>query len=100
VTRPSFEFDATVWEHDGAAAWHFVSLPPEEADLIEETHAPRSGFGSIRVSAEIGTTRWSTSIFPDSKRATFVLPVKKAVRAAEGLADGSAVRVKLDVVDA
>lgn len=87
-----------MWEQDGTAAWHFVSLPVDAADEIEETQGPRSGFGSIRVSARIGSTRWSTSIFPDSKQGTFVLPVKKSVRAAEGLVDGSTVRVELDLL--
>ena len=47
----------------------------------------------MRVDVTIGATRWSTSLFPDGKRATYVLPVKKAVRVAEGLGDGSPVRV-------
>lgn len=42
--------------------------------------------------------RWSTSIFPDRKRGTYLLPVKKAVRAAENLAAGSIARVDLVVV--
>jgi hypothetical protein len=96
--RP-FRFDATVWEHDGAAAWHFVSLPSADADAIEDAHGRQSGFGSIRVAARIGSTSWSTSIFPDAKRGTFVLPVKKTVRDQEGLTDGSAVTVELEVLD-
>jgi hypothetical protein len=46
----------------------------------------------------IGSSRWRTSIFPDKQRATYVLPVKKAVRAAEGLAHGVTADVELVVV--
>jgi hypothetical protein len=99
VSGRSFEFDATLWEHDGPAAWYFISLPHDEADAIDETYGRRNGFGSIRVKVRIGSTRWATSIFPDSKHATFVLPVKKAVRTAEGLEAGCVVRVDLEVVD-
>ena len=41
---------------------------------------------------------WRTWVFPDAKYETYVLPVKKAVRAAEGLREGSTVRVELEVL--
>ena len=95
----TFRFTAEVWEHAGPAAWFFVSLPEHEADDIEAAHGDRArGFGSILVAVRIGDTRWETSLFPDSKRATYLLPVKKAVRTAEGLSDGSTVAVELEVL--
>jgi hypothetical protein len=95
-----FSFEAEVWEHDGPAAWHFVSLPEPVADDIEAEFGHRAkGFGSLRVDVAVGTSRWSTSIFPDSKRGTYVLPLKKSVRVAEGLASGASVRVGIDVVE-
>ncbi len=87
-----------MWEHTGTAAWFFVSLPEPIADEIEGSFGHRAkGFGSLRVDVQIGTTRWQTSIFPDNKRATYLLPVKKAVRKAEGLTDGSMARVDLEL---
>lgn len=100
MAQARHEFGAEVWEHDGSAAWHFVSLPEALADDIEAAFGHRAkGFGSLRVEVTVGATRWQTSIFPDSKRGTYVLPVKKQVRQAEGLVDGSAVRVALQVLD-
>ena len=95
-----FSFEAEVWEHLGSASWHFVSLPRAAAEDIKERcgHNGR-GFGSVRVDVTIGATRWLTSVFPDSKRATYVLPVKKSVRVAEGLADGSTACIELLVVE-
>lgn len=94
-----FSFAAEVWEHQGSGAWHFVSLPESIADDIEEWFGHRAaGFGSLKVQVTIGRTSWSTSIFPDSKRATYVLPVKKAVRTAESLVDGSVADITLEVV--
>jgi Domain of unknown function (DUF1905) len=94
-----FAFDAEIWVAPGAGAWHFVSLPPDAADQIEaQAPSAATGFGSVRVTAEIGSTSWQTSIFPDSKRATYVLPVKKAVRSAQGLTDGDTVRVTLTLI--
>ena len=99
MTTAQFSFAADVWRHDGAAAWYFVSLPEATADDIDERFGHRAaGFGSVRVEVTIGATSWLTSIFPDTKRGTYVLPVKKAVRVAEHLADGSTAQVVLVVV--
>jgi hypothetical protein len=100
VSPTRFSFDAELWEHDGPAAWFFVSLPEDVADDIDAAHGHRAkGFGSLRVDVRVGTTAWSTSIFPDSKRGTYVLPVKKQVRTAEGLTAGSVVTLQLAVVE-
>jgi hypothetical protein len=95
----TYSFTAEVWEHDGNAAWHFVSLRDDHADDIEQRFGGNAGgFGSVRVEVTIGSTRWRTSLFPDSKRKTYVLPVKKEVRRAEGLVDGSTAEITLDVL--
>ena len=89
-----------MWEYEGPAAWHFVSLPEALADEIEATYGHRAaGFGSLRVEVTIGETRWSTSLFPDRKRGTYVLPLKKQVRVAERLVAGAPAQVSLVVVD-
>lgn len=58
---------------------------------------PREGFGSVRVQATVGSTTWHTSLFPDATTGSFVLPVKKPVRLAEGLAAGASCEVTLEV---
>ena len=94
-----YSFPAEVWEHDGTAAWFFIELPDSMADDVEEAFGGAAGgFGSIRVAVTIGTTTWKTSLFPDTKRGTYVLPVKKAVRVAEGLEHGTRTGVKLTVI--
>ncbi len=99
MERAHFAFTARVWEHDGPSAWHFVSLPAEVADDIEERFGGRAGgFGSVRVEVVIGGTRWRTSVFPDRRRQTYLLPVKRAVRVAEDLEDGSTATVELAVI--
>lgn len=97
----TYRFTAEVWLHQGHAAWHFLTVPEDVSDDIEErtSHLQR-GFGSVRVRVRIGATTWSTSVFPDSKRGAYILPVKKDVRRAEGIDDGTAVDVALDLVDA
>jgi hypothetical protein len=93
-------FRVELWEHDGPGAWHFVSLPEDDADEIDAVHGGRArGFGSQRVEVTVGATTWRTSVFPDTKRGTYVLPVKKPVRVAEGLSAGDLVAVSLIVLE-
>ncbi|WP_309139032.1 DUF1905 domain-containing protein [Nocardia cyriacigeorgica] len=96
MTGERYTFTARVWEHHGQGAWHFVDLPEDIADEIEEIYGHRSGgFGSVRVRVTIGGSRWSTSLFPDKSRGTYVLPVKKPVRVAEDLVAGSRARIEI-----
>jgi hypothetical protein len=94
-----FEFAAPVWLHSGGS-WHFLTVPEDVSDDIRDlTEGRRGGFGSVRVAVTIGRTRWRTSVFPVAADGTFVLPVKKAVRAAEDLEDGDPAKVRLELVD-
>lgn len=88
----SYAFRAQVWKYsfEGAAAWHFITLPKAVSDEIRFLAADRkSAWGSLRVLARIGGTSWKTSLFPDSKSGCYLLPVKAEVRKAEALKHGS-----------
>lgn len=96
----TYRFRAPVWLHTGEAAWHFLTLPTDVADEIDLlTEDDRRGFGSVRVEVTIGRSTWRTSIFPDTSSESFVLPVKKPVRTAEGIEDGDEVDVVLELVE-
>ncbi len=73
-----------------------VSVPEEESgDLHTVSTAVTYGWGMIPVRARIGATEWETSLFP--KDGLYVVPVKDAVRRAEGIGEGDTVRVRLTV---
>jgi hypothetical protein len=92
-----YRFEAQLWLWDGDAAWHFVTVPEDVSDEIEDQAGARRGFGSVPVQVQIGSSTWATSVFPDSKRGAFLLPVKKQVRTREGLEVGDVVAVELAV---
>lgn len=95
-----YTFSEPLWEYPGDAAWYLVTLPADVADEIDHiTSESRRGFGSVRVEVTVGSTTWTTSIFPDRASQSFVLPVKKAVRLAERLQPGSPVVASLVLVD-
>ena len=70
-------------------------------DVVGEIHyaamGRTGGFGSVKVRATIGDTTWETSLFPYKEVAGFALPVKAAVRKAEGLAVGDEVALTLRI---
>jgi hypothetical protein len=49
----------------------------------------------IPVEVVIGSTRWTTSMYPKDGR--YVVPLKSVVRAAEGIVVGDLVNVRLGV---
>lgn len=57
----------------------------------------RRGFGSVKVTARIGASRWQTSLFPQ-KTGGWFLPVKKPVRLAEAIDFGDAVQGELELL--
>lgn len=86
-----------VWLWPGeSSAWHFVHVDKKTSETIKAKHAkPRRGFGSVRVEATIGKTTWKTSIFPDSRSGTYLLPLKASVRRGEGIGDGDSITFTL-----
>lgn len=96
---PEFSFDAELWLYDGNGAWQFVTMPAEQSKDIKAIvgELPRKGFGSVRVKATVGHVSWKTSIFPDTKSASYVLPVKKDIRKTLQIDAGDKVKVKLEL---
>ncbi|WP_067498441.1 DUF1905 domain-containing protein [Actinoplanes sp. TFC3] len=95
-----FEAELWIWAARRADTWTFVSLPADAAAEIRDRAAGLSrGFGSLRVEATIGTSIWRTSIFPDGARESYVLPVKRAIRAAQQVNPGDTIAVSVQVID-
>jgi hypothetical protein len=92
-------FDAEVWERspDEPGSRHFLTVPGDVSDDIRVESGPPEGFGSVQVVVTIGGSTWRTSLFPDTRRGTYVLPLKKAVRRAEDLHVGDTCHVVLDL---
>lgn len=98
----TFEFEAPLWIWTGGSgtSWHFVTLPFDITDAIDELYSEtKKGFGSVRVKATIGRTAFTTSIFPSNEQKSFILPVKAQVRTAERLADGTPCAITLELFE-
>ena len=97
----TFTAELWLWDARRSDTWTFVTLPPEVSAAVEDEAdalGPRAGFGSVKVETRIGASVWRTSVFPDSESGCFVLPIKRAVREANGVAVGDEVTVAVKVV--
>ncbi|HQU25495.1 MAG TPA: DUF1905 domain-containing protein [Acidimicrobiales bacterium] len=89
-------FDAVVWYWRGPSPFHFVTVPPDGAELIGALAPTLSyGWGCVPVRGRVGATAFVTSLFP--RDGGYVVPLKAAVRAAEGLEVGDVASVVLDL---
>ena len=89
-------FSGPIWFWRGPAPFHFVTVPPAEAQMIAEI-APvvTYGWGMIPASVTIGDTTVTTSLWP--KEGGYIVPVKKSLQDAEHLAVDDDIEVTLDI---
>ena len=79
-----FEFAGRVIEWRGPAPFFYVDVPVPVSDEVQELSAEISyGWGCIPVEARIGSSTFTTSLFPKDGR--YLLPLRVAVRKAEGI---------------
>lgn len=88
----SFSGEVVYWR--GPSPWHFIDVPEGPSEQIADV-APllTYGWGCIPVTAIVGTTQWTTSLFPKDGR--YLVPVRSAVRSAAGLELGDTAEVTL-----
>lgn len=81
-----YEFSAKLWQHAAPGGWHFISLPTKLAKEIRENLKwQEEGWGRLKAKAEIGSNKWETAIWFDTKKNTYLLPVKAEIRKKERL---------------
>ena len=91
-----FEFVGEVIHWRGPSPFHFVAVPDEVAAAIRSVaNEVTYGWGVIPVTAVVGATRFTTSLFP--KDGGYLVPLKDAVRRSESIAVGDAIHVHLTI---
>ena len=90
------EFSGEVWFWRGPSPYHFVTVPEDEsAELQTAAALVTYGWGMIPVEARVGSTTWTTSLFP--KDGGYVVPLKDVVRGAESIDVADTVTVRLTI---
>lgn len=91
-----------VWGGGEKGSWHFVTIPPDTAEKINKKYInQKRGWGSFPVKVSFLNTRpkvtLETSIFPNKKDATFILPIKKKTRLELGVQSNDVVDFVLEI---
>jgi uncharacterized protein DUF1905 len=97
---PPYEVTTEVQKYPGITGWHYVALPADIVDDIRTRFGNSArAFGSLAVSAEVGHSTWSTSLFYDNNSESYLLPMKANIRKQEHIDEGDTVTVRLAVKD-
>lgn len=92
-------FTAKVWLYNGHSAWHFISLPKTLSAKIKKLFLGlERGWGSLPVKVTLGESVWQTSIFPDKKTNSYLLPLKAGIRKTAHLKVADKVKVSLEIL--
>lgn len=92
----SLEFSGTIVYWRGPSPFHFVAVPDDGCRELRAISSLVSyGWGVIPVTARIGVTEWTTSLFP--RDGGYLVPIRDSVRRAESLAVGDATTVHVAV---
>jgi hypothetical protein len=85
-----------LWFWRGPAPWHFATVPePESAELATIADAVSYGWGMIPARVTIGTSSWSTALWP--KDGGYIVPIKTDIRTAQHLDIDDSVTLRLDL---
>ena len=87
-------FTGEVWRCPGAGGWHFLTLPPEVADEVRARSVAKP-FGSVAARVTVGEVAWETSLFADTKSASYLLPLKADVRRRARIEEGDTVTLTI-----
>lgn len=87
-------FVSEVIRFDGPGGWHGVFLPPDATSEVR-FFGRANALGAIAVRAQIGATEVRTSLFPDKRRDSFLLPLKASLRRSENVKEGDRITVTL-----
>lgn len=98
TVRKTYRLKARVTVWSGPATWYFAILPKPAAKEIKANYGFNAkGWGSLPVEVKAGPARWTTSIFPDKKSGSYVLPLKADVRKQAGIKKGGTLSFSLTI---
>tara|TARA_B100000745_G_C20076935_1_gene367810 strand:- start:400 stop:699 length:300 start_codon:yes stop_codon:yes gene_type:complete len=99
MKKRNYNLKSKILVYPGMGAWRFLILDKIISAEIKENFGKNvRGWGSLRVEVTIGKTIWNTSIFPDKKSGTYLLPLKAKVRKAEEIFDDDTVSFSFKLI--
>lgn len=88
-----FSEKVKLWRWPGDGGWHFVTLDKKLFDKIRAKY----GKGMLRINAQIGKTKFETSLLPHNQSLSYLIAIKKSVRYDEDIFDGDEFIIKFEI---
>ncbi len=89
-----FTFTSTPWRYEAPSGWYFVSLPLKLSTEIRRAFkSEEAGWGRLKATARIGAAEWKTAVWFDTKKKTYVLPLKAEIRKSESIQVGKSLKI-------
>ncbi|WP_341975895.1 DUF1905 domain-containing protein [Microbacterium sp. LTA6] len=89
-------FSGEIWFWRGPAPFHFVTVPPAEAEMIHDVSTVVTyGWGMIPASVTIGASTVTTALWP--KDGGYIVPIKKALQDREDIGVDDVVDIVLEI---
>jgi hypothetical protein len=99
MSQNVFKLRSKIFLYPGMAGWHFIAVPKQQSEIIKKRFGTlKRGWGSLPVAVLLGKASWKTSIFPDTKAGTYLLPLRAQIRKKEGLSAKDAVSFSIEIL--
>lgn len=93
-----YEFKTEMWRHSSPGGWYFVSLPKMMSKEIRENHKwQEEGWGRMKALAQIAALKWETAIWFDTKKDTYILPIKAEIRKKSNLEINNKIEMSISI---
>ena len=90
------------WTASNGVSWFFLTIDGDAGEALSDTalmrrleNGKKRSWGMVKVTATIGDSEWSTSVFPKKDKDGWMLPIKKPIREALDLDEGGEATVTL-----
>lgn len=96
--KTKYSLTSKILVYPGMSGWRFLIIPTDTAKEIKENFGNRAkGWGSLPVTVTLKSSVWQTSIFPDKRSGTYLLPLKAQIRKAEEIIDSDVVSFTIKI---
>ncbi|MEL1242402.1 DUF1905 domain-containing protein [Flavobacterium flavipallidum] len=93
-----YDFSAEVWQHKAPGGWYFISLPKNLAiEIRSALQSEEEGWGRLKAIAKTGKSEWKTAIWFDTKKNSYLLPLKAEIRKKENITAGKIIPITLSL---
>ncbi len=90
--------EGTVWKVDGPAGWYFLSMEKTLSQLIRtQFSSDEEGWGRLKATLSLPKSSWNSAIWFDTKLECYLIPIKKEIRAIEGITDGTYIQLQFQI---